>query len=194
MKKHREENMIILLAPIIFLFSALFHYVYDFTERNPLAALFFPVNESVWEHSKMLVIPTFAVWGGFYLIFKNSLSIDRDKWFSASLASSAAMLVIMPLVYYFYTQAFGISSVVLDILTCFIAVLSGQLVGLHFYKYWRGISIKYSLAAFALIILIFALATYYPPHIPLFLDSVKKTYGTNLPVNQIQPIGQICLV
>ena len=44
-----------------YLFTAaagtLFHFVYDWTGQGAVAALFFPVNESTWEHMKLVFFP-----------------------------------------------------------------------------------------------------------------------------------------
>lgn len=44
-----------------FLFTAvlgtLWHFLYDWTGRGAIAALFFPVNESTWEHMKLIFFP-----------------------------------------------------------------------------------------------------------------------------------------
>lgn len=45
-----------------FLFTSvlgtLSHFFYDWSGRNPLAALISPVNESIWEHMKLLFFPS----------------------------------------------------------------------------------------------------------------------------------------
>ena len=44
-----------------FLFTAVlgtvWHFLYDWTGRGAIAALFFPVNESTWEHMKLIFFP-----------------------------------------------------------------------------------------------------------------------------------------
>ena len=38
--------------------GTLAHFVYEWTGKNPIAAIFFPIDESVWEHVKLLFFPT----------------------------------------------------------------------------------------------------------------------------------------
>ena len=38
----------------------LLHFVYEWSGDNPLVGLFSPVNESVWEHLKLLFFPILA--------------------------------------------------------------------------------------------------------------------------------------
>ena len=44
-----------------FLFTAvlgtIWYFLYDWTGRGAIAALFFPVNESTWEHMKLIFFP-----------------------------------------------------------------------------------------------------------------------------------------
>ena len=58
-----------------------------------------------------------------------------------------------------------------------IAVASGQLVGLHFYKHSKGISFYFLLIVFVILIIVFMILTIYPPHIPLFYDEKAGGYG-----------------
>ena len=37
--------------------GSLFHFVYDWTGKNTFAGLFFPTNESTWEHMKLAFLP-----------------------------------------------------------------------------------------------------------------------------------------
>ncbi len=48
-----------LICGILFtsVLGSLLHFVYEWTGENPLAALFSPVNESVFEHCKLLFFP-----------------------------------------------------------------------------------------------------------------------------------------
>ena len=37
--------------------GTLLHFVYDLSNGNPVVGLFAPINESVWEHLKLLFYP-----------------------------------------------------------------------------------------------------------------------------------------
>ena len=47
------KNTRIISTIVIFLLCFLFHFIYDWLP-NTLTAIFFPVNESIWEHMKLL--------------------------------------------------------------------------------------------------------------------------------------------
>ncbi|GLC29614.1 hypothetical protein bsdE14_10240 [Clostridium omnivorum] len=94
-----------------------------------------------------------------------------------ALVALLTALITIPLLFYFYTRAFGVELLVVDILLLFLALLLGQLAGLHFYKYHKGINSLIAISILLIIIFIFILFTFYPPHLPLFRDSNTGKYG-----------------
>ena len=153
------------------------HFLYDLTGQMTFVGMFAPVNESVWEHLKMLVIPTIAWWGVYYFAKGEEFDINKDTWFFGCLVSLLASLFTMVAFYYTYTGALGIESLFLDIFDMLLSVAVGQLLGLHVYKYSKGIKAGISLLVLAAIVILFAVFTFYPPHIPLFMDSSTGLYG-----------------
>ena len=173
----KEEKWIILGVSVIFFVGALLHFAYEFSGNNKLIGLFVPVNESVWEHLKMLILPTILWWLGFYYFSGEKLGINADRWFTATLVSLVTSMVFMVAFFYTYTGALGFESIAVDILDTFLSVLAGQLAGLHFYRYSKGMKWWIALTLIILIVILFAVFTINPPHLPIFLDSVTKTYG-----------------
>ena len=86
-------------------------------------------------------------------------------------------LLTIPLVFYFYTQAFGVELLWVDIALLFASLLLGQLMGLHVYRHGGGLSTALVLVLFAVIVLAFVVFTFFPPRIPLFRDSSTGLYG-----------------
>jgi hypothetical protein len=171
------EKWILFGIPILFLIGSIMHFLYDFTGGNVIIGTIAPVNESVWEHLKMALLPIILWWTIYYLAAGNINNIDKNKWFTGALVSILIALITIPLLFYFYTKAFGVELLVVDILLLFLGILLGQIAGLHFYKYSKGISSSTSIGIFILLILIFVLFTFYPPHLPLFRDSSTGRYG-----------------
>jgi len=79
--------------------------------------------------------------------------------------------------YYTYTQAFGIESLALDVFNLLLSIIVGQSIGLHIYRYGKGIKVQTSIFILALLIIVFAIFTFNPPHLPLFKDSLSGQYG-----------------
>ncbi len=172
-----EEKWIVLGIPVLFFIGAFIHFLYDLSGQNAIVALIAPVNESAWEHLKMVVVPLVCWWTFYYIIKGQKNSINIDKWFTSALIALLVSLISIPLMFYFYTEAFGFDSVILDILLLLFALIIGQLKGLHYYRYGKGINYIVSIAIMLLIVCIFMIFTYNPPHLPIFLDRSTGTYG-----------------
>ena len=48
----KPEKWILLGIPLLFSIGSILHFAYDFLMKIPLAGIFAPVNESIWEHEK----------------------------------------------------------------------------------------------------------------------------------------------
>lgn len=152
-----------------FLFTALagtlFHFLYDWSHQNAIVGLFTPVNESVWEHIKLLYFPMllFAVFA-------------TRKWKSffpcIGYALSAGILfgcLLIPVLYYTYTGIFGVQITAVDIAIFYISTFTAFLSAYHLANTCRGQ--KQNRLVRPLVILLgaaFFTFTFFPPALPLF--------------------------
>lgn len=178
-----SEKWIIKGVPWLFIIGSFMHFLYDLSGKSTIIGLFSAVNESIWEHTKMVLLPVICWWTIYYLIIGKKDNINKDKWFAGALMALLTSIITIPLLYYFYTQAFGVQLLAVDISILFLALLFGQLVGLHFYRYSKGVNSKIVLGIFGVLIIIFMVWTFYPPNVPLFKDGPTGTYG----IKEIKP-------
>ena len=171
------EKWIIKGIPILFLIGSFMHFLYDLCGRSVIVGLISAVNESVWEHSKMVLLPVICWWSFYYIIRGKVNNIDKNKWFTSALIALLTSILAIPMLYYFYTEAFGVEILAVDISILFVALLFGQLLAFHFYKYSKGINSYIPICVFIVLILIFMIFTFYPPHIPFFKDAMAGQYG-----------------
>lgn len=164
-------------VPSLFVIGALTHFAYGFLGERPFIGALAAVNESLWEHCKMVLLPCILWWSVYYLFKGRAYHINPDKWFGGALGALICSLTAIPLLYCFYTQAFDVELLWADILILFLAVLSGQLLGLHFYRYGRGMPTGVVIVAFTALMALFAYFTFYPPELPLFQDGISGKYG-----------------
>lgn len=159
---------------IIFLGSAL-HFTYAASGNNPVVGAFSAVNESVWEHLKLAFWPA-LVW---MLIVLFPIRRLVNNFFFAKTVGAYVMVTVIPLIFYVYTVFTGESILAIDIGSFFAAVIVGQLVSYAIYRYKRlpRATEKLSIVAFVLLAIIFVIFTFYPPHLPIFQDSVTGQYG-----------------
>ena len=163
-----------------FLFTSaagtLLHFLYDWSGRNSLIAAISTVNESVWEHMKILFIPMFIV----ALVEMMTFSERYHCFWRGKLLGILTGLLLIPMLYYTYTGALGIHLSWVDISIYFIAAAAAYFLET---KVIRRCSCPYVALEWGAMLLvwllafIFLLTTYAPPHLPIFQDPVTLTYG-----------------
>ena len=109
---------------ITLIFGNLLHFVFDWSGENRIVAAFAAVNESTWEHMKLLVIP-WVVWS---LVEAVVLRDSRRPVLLARAMGLLAGVLLIPAVYYTYTGALGVSSMIVDVVLFQAAVLLGAWV------------------------------------------------------------------
>ena len=168
--KSQESKWILYSVPFLFIIGSIFHFAYDFTGRNIIIGFFTPINESIWEHTKLILTPLFLWWILYYVFNHKKYNISRDRWFSATFFAIITGIILVPAIYYLYTGALGIESLVIDILILFFSILFAQLVGYHFYKYLKGINYLVPIILLIIIVIIFIIFTISPLDFPIFIS------------------------
>lgn len=172
------SNLILLSIPILIIVAFPLHFLYDVIKR-PIIGIFSPVNESVWEHLKLVFWPIIIIWISSYYLFKSEFNIDFNSWFVAMTVSVITSMLIIVAFYYTYTGALGFQSIILDIFSLVLGVIVGQYLSLHIYQYSNPSPniTGTSLILVLLMAIAFFIFTFYPPHLPIFLDNRLRTYG-----------------
>ncbi|MDO5517866.1 MAG: DUF6512 family protein [Clostridium sp.] len=166
----REEKIILLGIPFIFLISIPLHSAYEFSENNSIVGIFTPVSESIFEHLKLSFYPMLLWWFVSFLILSKKKNISAPKWFVACTFSLIAAPIIIVALFYINTGAFGIHSLALDIFSLFLAVSIAQILGLHLYKHKNAniYDLYSAISVIFVIILLFTFFTFCPPEYPIF--------------------------
>ena len=154
--------------------GTLLHFLYDWTGEGILIAPFSAINESTWEHMKLLFFPWFI-----FALIQRRLFKDQENFWCVKLAGIAAGLVLIPVLFYTYNGAIGKSPDWFNIAIFFISAAVTFLLETRLFKN-ESLYCKSPLIAFAIICLIglaFVLFTFVTPHIPLFMDPLTGTYG-----------------
>jgi len=165
-------------ALFIIIFGSLLHFTFDWFKNFWLVGIFSAVNESVWEHLKLAVIPA-VVW---LLIERRFIKIDLPNFTFAKVKGIFLMPILIIVIFYSYKALLGKNYLILDILTFVVAVLIGQLVS-FWIMFWPPVKKIYNSIAVLLLILLvlsFVVFTFYPPRVFLFQDPISLDYGINL--------------
>lgn len=168
LRKIKVETYTLIGILVLFFVGSIFHFLYLFTGKCFIVGLFVPINESIFEHTKMVVLPIFLWWTIFYLFKKNELF--ANVWFTSALIAMISAIIAIPMFFYFYSQAFGIESLIIDILILFVSLAIGQILGLHYYHHGKGIEYHFAIFLMIIIIILFAFLTINPPALPIFND------------------------
>lgn len=175
MNKKKIRNYQIFSILFVFLLGSLFHFAYELSGNNLFIATFSSVNESVWEHLKLIFFPSLLtiIIGIFYLKNEYSNFICSK---TLGLLISMALIVIF---FYTYTGIIGKSISFIDISSFFIAVILGEIVSyllvINKFKCNNIISI----CTLLILSLCFILFTFYTPKLGIFKDPITGLYGVN---------------
>ena len=159
----------------IFFISFLAHFMYDLFP-NIITSFFFPVNESIWEHMKILFTST-MIYGVFDYILMKKFNIKYNnlllELFITSFLSVIIYLIIYIPIYLLYGENL-IVSIILMIITYIITKYIGYYILIQ--KEYRLLNI---ISIFLIIIcyLGFIYLTYNPIHNFIFYDTVDGKYG-----------------
>lgn len=161
-------------ALAVIIAGTLLHSLYHYTDYW-LFALISPVNESVWEHLKIGIMPVFLFALIEYAFVKGSVR----NFLTAKVAQAYVTSILIIAIFYLYTAVIGHHLLAVDILTFIIAVIAGQYLGYKIMSRDELDDLIGQAAMFGLYLMIGSVlyATYFPPHYPMFLDPVSGKYG-----------------
>lgn len=173
------KKAILLAIPSLFIIGIPIHFLYELTGKISIIGAIVPVNESIFEHFKLATLPLILWWIISYYVIKKKVDVDYRKWIFCAAISALMIPIVITLFYYTYTGAFGIHSFILDVFSLLLALGIAQHLALHLYKNIKITNEKFYLGILIIIcIIVFTVVfTFYPPHLPIFKDSVTGLYG-----------------
>lgn len=161
-------------ASVTILVGTLLHFLYDWTGKNVFAAPFSAVNESTWEHMKLLFVPLFV----FALIQSRYFASFPNFW-CVKLIGTLVGVGLIPTIFYTYSGVLGRTYDWANIGLFFVAAATAFYLEFLLFKS-QSLMCHYpwlSFAAMCLLAVVFVFLTFSPPHIPLFKDPVGGSYG-----------------
>ena len=166
----QKKNSILIFEIISTIFvmvlGTLLHFTYKWSNNNMLVGIFSPINESIWEHLKLMFFPMLITIIIGYL-YKGK---DVDNYLSSKVIGTIVMLSFTIVFYYTYSGILGTNYTGVDVSIFFIAVALGQYVSYKLMKTkFHGNNIIAIITLLALL-LCFVVFTFFPPNIALFKD------------------------
>ena len=173
MRKKSTLKYEIFSLTFVIVLGIILHFTYDWSGQNLFVGSFSAVNESTWEHLKLIFFPTFItiIIGCFYN--KNVI----EKYLFSKTTGLIYSLIFTVVFFYTYSGILGYTITFVDILSFFVAVLLGELISIKTFIFSNEDDYKISIVTLLVLLLSFITFTYFPPKINLFKDPITETYG-----------------
>lgn len=171
------KKMIFINAVVTFLLCFFTHFIYN-VFPNSITAIFFPVNESIWEHMKMLYT-TILLYGIIEYFIIKKFHIPYHNFLLSlcikAIVSIPLYLIFFLPIFYNFGEIMIISFMILFITIFIVNILGYKILCLNPIHFQKEIAIFFII----LVYLLMAVLTYKPPHSDLFFDSENEKYGIN---------------
>lgn len=169
------KKMIFVNAILTFALCFLTHFLYEWLP-NPVFSIIFPVNESIWEHMKM-IYTTILLYGILEYFILKYFKIPRNNFLFSILIKAVAAIPIYLIIYLPIYHMIG-ENMAVSIILLFLVILAVNYFG---YKLQERNEIKsqnaFSIVMIILGFIIFGFLTYRPMKTELFFDPQNEVYG-----------------
>ena len=149
------------------------HFTFQWSNKNSFIGVFSAVNESTWEHLKLLFYPMLVT-----IILGNFFVCKTIPNFICAKTIGLIVSILFTIIFFYtYTGILGKNFAILNILTFIFATILGEYVSYKLIVY--NFKCNNTIAIISLIILFscFVIFTFYPPKIGLFKDHITGKYG-----------------
>ena len=172
-KKSSILKFEIISAIFMLVVGTLLHFTFGWSNNNPLIGTFSAVNESTWEHLKLLFFPMLLTTIiGYFYIGKNI-----PNFLCSKLIGIVTSILFTIIFFYTYTGILGTNISFIDINIFFIAVLLGEYATYKFLLSDSSCNKRVSIIVLTILLTSFFLFTFVPPKIGLFKDPVVNDFG-----------------
>ena len=153
--------------------GTLLHFLYDWLGKASWIAPFSGVNESTWEHMKLLFWPMLL-----YAVLQSLFFRDRHNFWCVKLKSISLGLVLIPVIFYTYNGVIGKSPDWINIAIFFISAAIAYIYEVRQFNAQKPCKHpKLALALLCFIATLFVIFTFATPELGIFKDPLSGAYG-----------------
>lgn len=160
---------------ISFIISVILHFIYGLFP-NTIISVIAPVNESIWEHMKLIITSTLFFSIPEYFMYRKK-DIPFNNFILSYAISNLLGIILYLLIYIPLNDIFG-HKIYIAISLLFLIFILVQIISYYIMNYKK---INYSnyigILLIIIIYFIFGYFTYHPPKINLFYDFHNKKFG-----------------
>lgn len=166
---------------VVFIIGTIWHNIYEFLGENIIVGMVAPVNESIWEHWKLGLLPMLIYGGIEYKFVKDEAQNFLFSKFIGIIILLVTCFGIIELWHIFFKNASFTVNMIVDICAYFIGVMAGQMASYIIACKTKSTKILRAIAFFGIIVqlIVFIAFTFNPPKLDYFKDSTTGQYGIN---------------
>lgn len=161
-----------ILFPILtIILGTILHFTYQLSNENLIVGFFSPINESTWEHLKMLISPMILFSIIEYFLYGKNI----QNFFSVRALSILIGMFLITSLFYTYTGILGNNYLIVDILIFILSIVISYYFSYKFFnKNFLNSNNSNFIGLIGIFILVFAMIyfTSNPLDIPLFKSPV----------------------
>ena len=146
------------------------HFVYDWTGGGFLVGLFFPVNESTWEHMKLVFFPMFL----FAQVAGKRVESRYPCIYNAMYTGILVGLALIPTLFYTYSGILGFHVAWANIGVYILSMLAAYVVVYRVAVNCKNKNVKVLRIIMYVLLVAFMVFTVYPPEIELFREPMPE--------------------
>lgn len=173
--KNKNKILQFQIFSVIFviIMGVLLHFTYEWSDGNAIVGAFSAVNESTWEHLKLIFFPMLmtTIIGYFYL------GNTTNNFLCAKLIGILISILFIVIFFYTYTAILGTNFAVLDIGSFFVAVILGEYVSYKILISKFACNTNLVIVVLMVLLVSFISFTFVTPRIFLFKDPIDGGYG-----------------
>lgn len=165
--KEKIKRFHIISFILVSILGVLVHFTYEWSGENAFVGLFSAVNESTWEHLKLIFFPMLltTIIGYFYI------GEENENYICGRVKGILAGIIFIISFFYTYTGVLGENIAIIDIASFFIGVIIAELVSYNIINL-KDYNCNKNISGLSLILLLicFIIFTYNAPNLGIFKD------------------------
>lgn len=172
-----KNNFKFHIFAIIFtiILGTILHFTFEWSNNNLFIASFSAVNESTWEHLKLIFFPMLIT----IIISYFYLGNDFQKYLCTKTIGIIIAMLFITIFFYTYTGILGTHYAILNIGSFIFSVILAEYITYIRMKYITICNTKIPIMILLLLSTAFILFTYFTPEINYFKDPITNNYGIN---------------
>ena len=168
----KKFKYILISSIILFIIMSISHFIHDFLSID-IIAIYFPINESIFQHMKLIYTSFFIFYLVLYLLKRK---FKFNNIFLTNLISVLTCIISFLAIYLPIFFNIG-DNMIFTFILLFISILLGQFISYNLLLKEKRVSLNILAISFIVIIfIIFGYLTFNPIHNDLFWDFKNRTY------------------